>query len=299
MGVSPTLVILAKAGIQETCGSLDSGLRRNDVAEVFSDKLLGLPIAGLVKTMNHNHRKLTIFMVIAWLLGSTLCGCAVRGSTPHTVANLGSPSLGIKNSGFWWAYRFKILWSAGEEPDLAVDVLLAHAVVKPVLREYQGKISYWRFHRRAAPDATGHQFSLLFYADPDTAAEVLGKIGESELLSEALAANMVERVIVDDPTRPTRPGVEDLSDPHWSPVLQRNWPAFIMGVSSLWLGLIEEAVAEVPGDSGELRALLERYRQADARVSSIWYKEGQHAFLHHLNAMFGYKPLLIKKEMSF
>jgi hypothetical protein len=41
MGVSPTLAIPAKAGIQETCGSLDSGLRRNDVSEVFSDSLLG------------------------------------------------------------------------------------------------------------------------------------------------------------------------------------------------------------------------------------------------------------------
>ena len=41
MGVSPTLVIPAKAGIQKTCGSLNSGLHRNDVLEGFSDKLLG------------------------------------------------------------------------------------------------------------------------------------------------------------------------------------------------------------------------------------------------------------------
>jgi hypothetical protein len=254
---------------------------------------------GLVKTMTNNRRKLTIFVVIAWWLGSTLCGCALRGSTMPAVPVLDVPPPGIQQGGFWWACRFRIPWPAGEEPDLAVDLLLAHAVVQPVLRAYDGKIIYWRFHRRAARDATGHQFSWLFYADPETAKEVLGQIGESELLSEALAAHMIEGVMVDDPGTPARPGVEDLSDPHWSPVLQRNWPAFIMGVSALWLGLIEEAAAEVPGDSGEVRALLERYRQADSRVSAIWYKEGQHAFLHHLNAIFGYKPLLFKKEMSF
>jgi hypothetical protein len=255
--------------------------------------------AGLVKTMINNRRKLTIFVVIAWWLGSSLSGCAARPSTVHTVPSFdGAPSESKPNE-FWWAYRFKVFWPRGEEADLAVDLLLAHAVVEPVLREYESKIIYWRFHRRAASDATGHQFSFFFYADPATAAQVLRKIGDSKPLSEALAANLVERAVADDPTRPTRPRVEDLSDPSWSPMLQHNWPAFIMGVSALWLGLIDEAVAEVPADSGEIRALMEHYRQADDRVSLIWYKEGQHAFLHHLNAIFGYKPMLIRKEMSF
>jgi hypothetical protein len=40
MGVSPTLVIPAQAGIQKICESLDSGFRRNDGPEVFSDSLL-------------------------------------------------------------------------------------------------------------------------------------------------------------------------------------------------------------------------------------------------------------------
>ena len=106
-------------------------------------------------------------------------------------------------------------------------------------------------------------------------------------------------IVADDPATPSRPRVEDFSDPGWSPVLQRNWPSFIMGVSSLWLGLIDDAMAEPSGDSQGIRALLDRYRKADGQVSSIWYKEGQHALLHHLNALFGYKPMLIRKEMSF
>jgi len=259
------------------------------------------PLICLVKSMINKPHKLAVFILSAWLLGLTLCGCAVRGAAPHAAPAFGHLPFGTKENAFWWAYRFKIFWPPGEDedPDLAADLFLAHAVVQPVLREYESRIIYWRFHRRANRDDAGHQFSFLFYSDPETAAEVFRKIGANKQLSEAQAANIVESAIVDDPARPSRPRIEDTSDAHWSPVLQRTWPSFIMGVSYLWLGLIDEAVAEVPGDSDEIRSLLERYRKADARVTSIWHKEGQHAFLHHLNAIFGYKPMLIKKEMSF
>jgi hypothetical protein len=40
-GTSPSVVIPAKAGIQQTCGFLDSGFRRNDLPETFSDSLPG------------------------------------------------------------------------------------------------------------------------------------------------------------------------------------------------------------------------------------------------------------------
>lgn len=38
---------------------------------------------------------------------------------------------------------------------------------------------------------------------------------------------------------------------------------------------------------------------ADARIAEIWRLEGQHALLHHLNAIFGYKPLTIRKNLTF
>jgi len=72
-----------------------------------------------------------------------------------------------------------------------------------------------------------------------------------------------------------------------------------MGVSSLWLGLIEDSFQGSPEDFADTRELLEKYREIDALVAETWRKEGQHALLHHLNAVFGYKPLIINKELSF
>lgn len=243
---------------------------------------------------------LKIFTLALCLLSLASCTCAVGKPALRADSAFGSPPLKVEGGRFWWSYRFKVAWPAEKDSDFAVDLLLAHAIVRPVLLEHQNAILSWRFHRRAARDNAGHQFNFLFYSDPGTARTVFGKIDASEILRNALAAGILEKTTADDPDRPSRPNVEDTSDRNWSPVLQRHWPAFIMGVSSLWLGLIDEAAAEEPDvDIRDIHALLERYRKADARVTSIWYKEGQHAFLHHLNALFGYEPLLIRKEMRF
>lgn len=36
-------------------------------------------------------------------------------------------------------------------------------------------------------------------------------------------------------------------------------------------------------------------------LTALWQNEGRHAFLHHLNALFGYEPILIieKRPMRF
>jgi hypothetical protein len=249
--------------------------------------------------MLRNPYRWLVYLVSTWVLGLTLCGCATRDAAPRASQAFAHPPVEASNNGFWWACRFKVAWPPDAEPDFAVDLLLAHAVVRPVLSEYGSRILYWRFHRRAARDLTGHRFSFLFYTDPGTAAEIFRKIEDSTPLKDALAARIVEETSADDPGKPTKPYVADSSDPNWSPTLQRNWPAFIMGVSALWLGLIDEAVAEIPGETGEIRAMLERYRAAETRITAVWNKEGQHALLHHLNALFGYKPLLIRKEITF
>jgi hypothetical protein len=199
----------------------------------------------------------------------------------------------------WWACRFKISWPPGAEVDWAVDLLLAHAVVGPVLREHSKKLYWWRFHRRAVPDKTGHQFRFLFYSDSSVSAAVMEDIRQSNVLQKALEHKIVEKVAFDDPNKPRSPQIEAMSDPHWTPELQRNWPSYIMGVSSLWLGLINDVMADLPAQDDNFPKLLEQYRQAEAAISTMWYKEGQHAFLHHLSAIFGYEPLMIIKGIRF
>ena len=233
------------------------------------------------------------------LAGLALAGCVTSPSVgpppPPTAAVMPAPADELS----WWGYRFRIQWPEGASPDWAVDLLLAHAVVKPSLEIYAQRLPFWRFHRRAVRDATGHQFSFLFYTDPATAGAVYASLEASPLLGRLKAQGLITRIVKDDPEHPVRPGIEDTSDTKWSPTLQRHWPAYIMGVSQMWLGLIDDAVAEGPADAPARDNPMVIYRAAERHVSQIWFREGQHAFLHHLSAVFGYRELLIVKPLRF
>jgi hypothetical protein len=238
----------------------------------------------------------TVLAASLVMLAATACS-SMRGSGKPPSAGFAIPVTAA--TAYWWAYRFQIDWPADEPADMAVDLLLAHAVVKPALAQFAPRLSYWRFHRRATRDQTGHQFSFLFYGDRPTAEALYAALDASPVLTRVQEQGLVTRIVKNDLHNPLRPGIADTSDPHWSPMLQRQWPAYIMGVSLMWLGLIEEAVAELPAALREGDDRLAAYRQAEARVSRLWYEEGQHAFLHHLSAVFGYRELLVVNPMRF
>ena len=73
-----------------------------------------------------------------------------------------------------------------------------------------------------------------------------------------------------------------------------------MGVSRMWLQLISELADQSPGVSG-VSGNPDSYRQVQAGITDLWQTEGRHAFLHHLNALFGYEPLIIyeKRYLQF
>jgi hypothetical protein len=240
-----------------------------------------------------------VFLMVL-LMGLLLFGCS---TSKKSIENLSlhniPPSYKVLDNTYWWRCNFKNYWPVNERPDFVIDLLLAHAVLSPILVEHINEIPYWRFHRRAARDQTGHQFSLLFYSKPEVAAAVFAEISKSEILIRANASHLVEKVIMDDPNNPIFSNLAATSDHHWSPYLQRNWPSFIMGVSSLWLGLIEDSFQGTPEDFADIHNLLDKYREIDELITETWKREGQHALLHHLNAVFGYKPLVISKELAF
>ena len=71
---------------------------------------------------------------------------------------------------------------------MAVDLLLAHAVVKPSLERFAPRLSYWRFHRRVLRAMRpAHQFSLLFYSDPATAGAFYAALDASPVLAQVRA----------------------------------------------------------------------------------------------------------------
>ncbi len=237
-----------------------------------------------------------VALVMAALI---LMGCAgTRGAAPAASSpGFAMPAPDAHDS--WWVYRFRVAWPPEEKADFAVDLMLAHAVVKPSLEIFAERFAYWRFHRRALRDDAGHRFSILFYTDPQTAREFYASLEASPVLKELREQGLVTQVIRDDPNAPVRPGIAAVSDSSWSPTLQRHWPAYIMGVSLMWLGLVDDAVGALPPEQRANPVRLAVYRAAEELVLALWFKEGQHAFFHHLSAVFGYRELLIVKPMRF
>jgi hypothetical protein len=234
------------------------------------------------------------------LILSLMSGCSTKEVQHQNLPQANIPSAYKQTEdNFWWRCQFKIVWPEDTRLNWGMDLLLAHSVISPILENHHKDISYWRFHRRAARDSAGHQFSFIFYSNPETAASVYREIQQSSVLKQALERKLVERVRTGDPQNPTSPNIEDTSDPNWPPDIQKTWPLFIMGVSSLWLGLINESFHAEPEDHGKIELLLEKYREVDAQITNLWRNEGQHAFLHHLNAVFGYNPMFLRKMITF
>ncbi len=233
-----------------------------------------------------------------WLLGLLVAvvvfGCASFGKVkPIEHESVAEKAVDAKKG--WWYARFNMDWPQDADPAWYVDYILAHKVISPVLDEYGKEISLWRFHRRAARDESGHQFSFIFYASGETTQKIYRAIQSSRLLEEMIAAHLVLGTIYDDTTVVLLPDLGATSDPKWSPEIKRTWPFYIMGVSRMWLNLIDEISRETlkERDLSNLDDLSMGYKKVNEIVEDKWKQEGGHAFLHHLNAIFGYEPLFI------
>lgn len=193
---------------------------------------------------------------------------------------------------YWWYVRFRLNWPEDQAPDWALDTLLADLVCASALADFGQSVELWRFHRRAARDQAGRQFSFIFYTDTVTAQAINRYINSDSLTQELLLRGYLKQVVFEQSSR--RPDLEDTSDKSWAEVVQKSWPFFIMGVSEAWLDLIERiAIEEKLSAEQDLPVLLEGYSKVNATVDQIWRLHGKHAFLHHLNAIFGYQPLLM------
>jgi hypothetical protein len=195
----------------------------------------------------------------------------------------------------WWYARFRIKWPQNAEPSWHVDLLIAHKIIAPILSIYHDNIALWRFHRRAARDAEGHQFSLTFYSSRKTAGQIFDKLRSDMLLKRMKRAGVIIQEIYDDTVKVTTPNIEDTSDGHWALPLKRSWPFFIMGVCRMWLSLIVQITESISAKPKilSLPKMLAFYKQADENIKTLWREQGSHSLLHHLNAIFGYEPVLV------
>lgn len=232
-------------------------------------------------------------MLSLLLLTAALGGCAVTAppSDPAPALAPDAPA-GVPQ---WWIVRVRMGWQDREQVAWHLDALLAEQVFAPVIRRLGPALPLWRFHRRAARDDTGHQLRFQIYADAAVAERVIAALRTSAMLDALMRAGYVKQVIL--PTAPDGASVGATSDPAWPEPIQASWPHFAMGVSRNWLSLIEEVGAQLDAPPrGDLSALVEHYRQVNAQVDALWQTHAQHAWLHHLNALFGYRPLLLREQ---
>lgn len=232
---------------------------------------------------------------VALLLAAGIAGCAQPPRTQQpSLPGAGRVTPSELPEHYWWRACFRMPFDEHNEPRWNLDLLLAEHLAAPALRRHAAQIPLWRFHRRAAKDALGHQFSLLFYSDRATAERLFAELQQDPLVPALIDRHYLSRLIAPCGDPQPRPQLEATSDPAWDIRLQRTWPHFIMGVSAQWLALIEEVGAQFPEESAAPDALLARYGRIQEEIDAIWREDGQHAYLHHLNALFGYQPLLIR-----
>ena len=242
---------------------------------------------------------ISILSLAAALVILAMGGCTSMGGVK--LGGAGEAGMARTDLGWWYA-SFRINWPQGEEdPSLDTDLLIAHRIISPVLNQYKKEILLWRFHRRAARDEAGHRFSFIFYSTAANARKIYAAIDSSNVLKQLKAEGVILGVTLDNTNAIARPGLEATSDRNWSLPLQKAWPYFIMGVSQTWLDLISQYAEDgrrKPLTTAEMRAF---YREISQEVEAAWKKEGGHAFLHHLNALFGYGPVNLpgKTEMRF
>ena len=224
-------------------------------------------------------------------------GCASTGGLKTGCVR----AAGDSSDNAWWYASFRINWPDDQEISLDADLLIAHRIISPVLDRYRQNIALWRFHRRAARDDAGHRFSFIFYTTAATARKIYAEIGSSAVLGRMKTDGVILEVSFDDTSSVRRSGVEATSDRNWSPPLQKAWPYFIMGVSQTWLDLIDQYAGDGRKKPVTSAEMMEFYHEIARQIEATWNKEGGHAFLHHLNALFGYGPVNLrgKIEMQF
>jgi hypothetical protein len=198
---------------------------------------------------------------------------------------------------YWWQLRFRFVWSQDEPPDFSAHLLVAEQLLLPVLIEQQSDLPLWRLHRRAGPGDSGNQFSLIFYADTTTATRINEEVSSAPLTLWLLENKLIDKVRFAQRSPEELGRLELTSDPEWPIEIQRSWPYYAMGASQAWLMLVQ-ALSQEDAPTGEVDypALLLHYQTVDARLNAQWRSYGQHAYLHHLSAIFGYQPLQIRSN---
>ena len=197
----------------------------------------------------------------------------------------------------WRRVKFRFRWPEGVDLDFSYHLLIADQILLPVLENHKDDIPLWRFHRRAARDRAGHQFSFIYYSNGYVDRKIRAQINQNPIVSRLKDLEVLEALLFTHSDKNEAALVEFTSDPDWPLEIQQSWPYFIMGVSESWLDLIEREQAQnKEATNRDIVEMLSYYQQLNDRIINKWGEYGRHAYLHHLNAIYGYTPVYIRES---
>lgn len=192
----------------------------------------------------------------------------------------------------WRSHKLRLERSSDGRFRWWLDLLLLDTLVRDCIESRGTELTLWRIHRRATDDVAGHEFAFISYAPEDVhrALDVL-IAGHAALRFLQNAGLLRELISSDDGS-----AIAATSAPTWPEPLKRAWPYYIDGVSRMALKLVDELRASP-------RPALDAFSAADceayysklmAQFNEVWHDWGSDAFLHHINAVFGYQPVVAR-----
>ena len=237
--------------------------------------------------------------IIILLFGLFLTACSVQTIKTQTMKPVPSP--GDKshlelNQNYWWYVRFKMVWdNRSDQVDFSRNLIIAHQIINPVLNSYDEQIKLWRVHRRAVNDSAGHQFSFIFYAPANTAELIFEQVRNHPVSKQLIQHQILQKIYTTSTKQTRRPNIEDTSDKHWTKSIQKSWPYYIMGVSILWLDLLNQEAIKINLDSTQsIESQMQQYQNIHISLTEQWKSHAKHAYFHHISGIFGYEPIEVR-----
>lgn len=199
----------------------------------------------------------------------------------------------------WYGFNFRITRPENEKPRTWIDIFIIDKIIREVICKKKVDIQLWRIHRRWKNDGSGHEFTLDCFTKEQTANSIEKLIRESEpfkiLQENSLLADDLNKV-------PNGKNVHDIADDEstrgWPLELKKAWPYYINGCCRMLLYLIEYLSKDKQIDGKNISKIENCYTKINNELTSIWQNNGSHAFFHHINAIFGYEPVILKMRFS-
>lgn len=191
----------------------------------------------------------------------------------------------------WYFYRFRLYDDFNKETKWWLDLFIIDQIVRKVIENnsISNKIDLWRFHRRKGKDIAGHQFSFLCYTKKKNSKKIDKFIKNTDGFKILSNNNILGKYFIEEGGE----GINGSGDRHWPEKISYSWPYFIQGVSRSIMEMIKLITFDYYinniTDMDNLLEIEELYQKVDKHLDYYWYEYGGHAFLHHLNGLFGYQ----------